>query len=276
MFDVVPGRSRLFTFGCSFTNYIWTTWAQILGHHYKIPLYNYGQTGAGNMYIFNHIMQADCYYTFRPEDIIAVCWTNVCREDRYVNGNWVTDGNIFTNDQFEKDWVKRWVDPDGMCIRDLAAIKATHEFIFSKTKNHLFLSMCDIINRTDQWAELNSKQPNNISQLYQTTLDQICPSFYDTLWNDDPTVKKIKDNQVVHTKFIDGHPSPVEGLEYLQAVTNINFDSDTIDAVEGSQQFWKDFLVKQKISRPWRMTKDEISSLTLGTEIWPAEKISRL
>jgi hypothetical protein len=276
MFDVVPGRSRLFTFGCSFTDYVWTTWPQILGHHYKIPLYNYGQTGAGNMYIFNHIMQADCYYTFQPEDIIAVCWTNVCREDRYVDGGWCTEGNIFTNDQFEKDWVKRWVDPDGMSIRDLAAIKAAHEFVFSKTKNHLFLSMCDLINRKDQWAESNTKPNDRISRLYRTTLDQIRPSFYDTLWNDNPSVKQIKDYQEVHKKFIDGHPSPVEGLEYLQAVTDIEFGTSTIDAVEKSQQFWRDFLIERKISRPWSMAKEEIAQLELGTKIWPTEKISRL
>lgn len=276
MFDVVPGRSRLFTFGCSFTDYFWATWPQILGHHYKIPLYNYGQSGAGNMYIFNHVMQADCYYAFRPEDIIAICWTNVCREDRYVDGKWSNGGNIFNNNQLEKDWSKHLLNYNGMSIRDLAAIKATHEFIFSKTKNHLFLSMCDIINRKDQWAKLTSKNSNHIGRLYQPTLDQIRPSFYDTLWNDDPIVKQIKDYQTVHTKFIDGHPSPLEGLEYLQAVTNINFDNDTVAAVKNSQQFWKDFLVKQKICTPYNMTKDEISQLALGTKIWETAEIIKL
>jgi hypothetical protein len=276
MFKVVTGKSRLFTFGCSFTNYIWSTWPQILGHHYKIPLYNYGQLGAGNMYIFNHIMQADCYYAFQPEDIIAICWTNVCREDRYVNGGWCNGGNIFSNDQFEKDWVKRWVDPDGMTIRDLAAIKAAHEFVFSKTKNHVFLSMCDIINRKDQWATPNSNHCDSISQLYHSTLEQIRPSFYDTLWNDDPSFKQIKDYQIVHKRFIDGHPSPQEGLDYLQAVTDIKFDDNTIQSVEKSQQFWKNFLVERKISRPWSMTQDETGELTAGTNIWPTEKTSRL
>lgn len=139
MFDVVQNKSRLFTFGCSFTDYIWTTWPQVLGRQYQIPLYNYGKSGAGNMYIFNHVMQADCYYNFQPEDIIAICWTNVCREDRYANKQWHTNGNIFTNDQFSKDWVKTWADPLGMAIRDYAAIKATQDFIQSKTNNYLFL-----------------------------------------------------------------------------------------------------------------------------------------
>ena len=281
MFVVVSGRARLFTFGCSFTDYVWAMWPQVLARQYDVPLYNYGKAGAGNMYMFNHIMQADCYYNFQPEDIIAVCWTNVCREDRYVDRQWYTAGNIFTNNQFEVDWVKQWVDPTGMAIRDYAAIKGAQEFIASRTKNHLFLSMCDIVTRTDQWSSSKAK-PNPASSLYQSTLTDIKPSFYDILWQDDNMVKQKKDAKIVHKRFIDGHPSPAEALEYLEAVTDIDFDTATRDAVQKSQLFWRDFCAEnasgssQQIFRPSEMTEEQIDNLTRGTQIWPQEKVMRL
>ena len=45
---------RIFTFGCSFTNYLWSTWANILGYEFReAEFYNFGKSGAGNQYIFN-------------------------------------------------------------------------------------------------------------------------------------------------------------------------------------------------------------------------------
>jgi hypothetical protein len=44
--------SRLFTFGCSFTNYRWSTWADCLAPEFDY-FENWGQSGGGNHYIFN-------------------------------------------------------------------------------------------------------------------------------------------------------------------------------------------------------------------------------
>ena len=51
--------TRIFTFGCSFTDYIWPTWANIIAYDLNIPFHNYGRGGAGNQFIFNTIMQAE-------------------------------------------------------------------------------------------------------------------------------------------------------------------------------------------------------------------------
>ena len=103
---------RIFTFGCSFTNYLWSTWANILGYEFReAEFYNFGKSGAGNQYIFNTLMQADAAYDFTHEDLIIVQWTNVSREDRYFHagaeilnstetshGAWSTPGNIYSQD----------------------------------------------------------------------------------------------------------------------------------------------------------------------------------
>lgn len=281
MFEVVQNKSRLFTFGCSFTEYIWTTWPQVLGKQYQVPLYNYGAQGTGNMYIFNHVMQADCYYDFRPEDIIVVCWTNVCREDRYANKKWYRNGNVLTNSQFGKDWVKLWAQPEGMAIRDYAAIKATQEFIKSKTTNYLFLSMCDIVSRVDQWSDTVS-EPTAASRLYDTVLKEIKPSFYDVLWNNDLLIKQKLDNDAVHYKFIDGHPSPTEALEYIKLVTDIEISHETEQSVCDANLTWQTFFKTQSerssqdIFRPCEMSAAEKEQIFRDTQIWPQENIKQL
>jgi hypothetical protein len=73
--------SRLFTFGCSFTNYRWSTWADCLAPEFD-EFKNWGQSGAGNPYIFNSVMEADQQYIFNSTDTVVVCWTNIMREDR--------------------------------------------------------------------------------------------------------------------------------------------------------------------------------------------------
>jgi hypothetical protein len=61
--------SRLFTFGCSFTNYRWSTWADILAPEFG-EFYNWGQRGAGNHFIFNSVMEADQQNNFKDGDTV--------------------------------------------------------------------------------------------------------------------------------------------------------------------------------------------------------------
>ena len=63
---------RLFTFGCSFTEWIWATWANILAYELDVPFYNFGKPGAGNYYIANQISQADAIFNFTKDDLVIV------------------------------------------------------------------------------------------------------------------------------------------------------------------------------------------------------------
>ena len=45
---------RLFVFGCSFTQYRWPTWADIIAKdNPHLEYFNTANSGAGNLYIFN-------------------------------------------------------------------------------------------------------------------------------------------------------------------------------------------------------------------------------
>ena len=83
---------RFFAFGCSFTSYMWPTWADLISM--EIPnSYNYGKPGGGNVFIFQQFVEANVRYKFNQDDLVILCWTNVAREDRYVH-KWLSPGNM--------------------------------------------------------------------------------------------------------------------------------------------------------------------------------------
>ena len=195
--------SRLFTFGCSFTNYRWSTWADCLAPEFD-EFYNWGQSGAGNHFIFNSVMEADQRYRFGNNDTVIICWTNVMREDRYTD-RWQTLGNVTTCPIYHPDYVRDAITERGCLIRDLAMIKSTisflHNCVGTRTR---FLSMCPIGN--PQQFDTTQTQDQDVLDLYQGVLNNILPSFQEIIFKDG------------WKKGSDPHPTPVEHLAYLDAV----------------------------------------------------------
>ena len=90
---------RFFAFGCSFTNYKWPTWADIISQEFtEENSFNYGCCGAGNYIITHSVMEADHFHNLGPDDLVMVMFTNFQREDRYVKnkGGWLYHGNIYS------------------------------------------------------------------------------------------------------------------------------------------------------------------------------------
>ena len=181
---------RLFTFGCSFTNYRWSTWADCLAPEFDY-FENWGQSGAGNEFIFNSVMEADQHNTFSSKDTVVICWTTPTREDRYVQGRWHTLGNMFTCPIYNKEYLENHVDERGLLIKTLAYIKAVKTLLESRKTHWQFLSMDDI-------DSLN---------IYQDVVDSILPSY-----------KAVLFSRGWPNRDGDPHPSPAEHLAYLDAV----------------------------------------------------------
>lgn len=181
---------RLFAFGCSFTNYRWSTWADCLAPEFDY-FENWGQSGAGNEFVFNSIMECDQRNKFTADDTVIVCWTTVTREDRYVQGRWHTLGNMFTCPIYNKDYLSTHIDEHGLLIKTLAYIKAVKTLLESRNTQWRFLAM-------DNIDSLN---------IYKDVVDSILPSYRTVLF---PDSWPNRNN--------DPHPSPEEHLAYLDAV----------------------------------------------------------
>lgn len=206
--------SRLFAFGCSFTHYRWSTWADILAVHYD-EYQNWGQSGGGNHFIFNSVMEADQRHKFGPGDTVIVCWTNVMREDRYT-WNWQTHGNITTCKFYDDAYLRKYVTERGSLVRDVAFIKATQAFLQNiPGLKYEFLSMCPLA-YPDQYNPDRINTDTDIPALYESVLNNIKPSYYETVLAEDRNNGWKLHNW--NTGLKDPHPTPVEHLAYLDWV----------------------------------------------------------
>jgi hypothetical protein len=198
--------SRLFTFGCSFTNYRWSTWADCLAPEFDY-FENWGQSGGGNQFIFNSVMEADQRHRFGADDTVIVCWTSIDREDRYVDRRWHTPGNAyFATNVYNPEYLKTHIDERGYLIRDLAAIKAVKTLLENRPGlQWKFLSMVEIMAMPND--DDNQSQHRDVMRLYKDVVNVIKPGYDKTVFlNNWPK------------PGADPHPSPEEHLAYLDWV----------------------------------------------------------
>ena len=193
--------NRLFTFGCSYTSFNWSTWADILGST-ATEFQNWGRTGGGNHYMFNSIYECNQRNQFRPGDTVIVCWTNTMREDRYIN-TWRCLGNVYTQPLYDDKWLRANVTERGCLIRDLPMIAAARLLLDSTKVTWRFISMVPI-DQSDQYQAGRNKN-QDLLNLYRDTVDSILPSYWEVLKNRTPIETDL-------------HPTPAEHLKYLDSV----------------------------------------------------------
>lgn len=177
-------KSRLFTFGCSFTQYHWPTWADILGKEFD-EFQNWGLNGSGNYCIFNSLNECILRNNITEHDTVIIMWTNIMREDRYINNKWITLGNIYTQEPSDdnKAIIKYLLDERGYLLRDLSFIHSSKKLLENIGAKHIFLSMVPI-NNTDQYS-ISLSDNTDIVELYKDTINFIRPSVYETIFNFD-------------------------------------------------------------------------------------------
>ena len=128
---------RFFAFGCSFTNYIWPTWANIIAHDLQIPSQNWGFAGLGNVGIHHRMTQADIINSFNPDDLIITTWSSWHREDRY-KGDWIGVGNVFNAEKhYDKKFLKKHWHENNDIIKNSNAIIVSNKLFNINYQNSL-------------------------------------------------------------------------------------------------------------------------------------------
>jgi len=210
---------RLFTFGCSFTRYHWATWADIMAQEYDF-YENWGNTGGGNQFIFNSLIECHQRHHFTSSDTVVIMWTNISREDRYVRRSWLLPGNIYSQNTYSPEFVKQFADTRGYLIRDLATITAAKDLLDLWQVNYEFLSMVPV-DAADQYSPNRAIAPD-VLELYSGTLQKIKPSIYETVFDFDWLRKFTPEEQAAYRDPArsgpDPHPRPRDYLEYLGQV----------------------------------------------------------
>jgi hypothetical protein len=196
---------RLFVFGCSFTKYIWPTWADIVARNFDL-FQNWAQGGGGNMFIANSITECLIRNNIKSGDTVAVMWSNVYRDDIYKDLEWRTPGNVFGHSHYES-CDRHLSDERGYLIRDLAIIHSAQSLVEQSGATPIFMCMVPL-NNLDQYRNILSAD-QDVLDLYKQTLEKIKPSFFETIFNSD---WKSRGNRQ------DLHPLPGEHLEYIKMI----------------------------------------------------------
>jgi hypothetical protein len=156
MFDY---SGRLFTFGCSFTEYIWPTWANVLGKEFNY-FENWGKQGSGNQYILHSLVECHKLKKLVDTDTVIIMWTTPNRRDDYVNGEWISQ--IY----------KTPLDLRGDLLITLNLIYTVRELLNTWNINYKFLAM----------TPCNSNNDFDLIELFNDVLEFIPQSMFNTVY----------------------------------------------------------------------------------------------
>lgn len=190
--------NRLFTFGCSFTNYLWPTWADILATEYPLN-FNWGHAGLGNRAIAERVAEAHSKFKFGPDDLVIVQWTSHLRHDwmntkipPHDQSNWRTKGSIFSKENqkvFDKAWMETFWDERAYYIHTLNNIVLTQGLLNSTGCQWYMTSMTDMgkISTEVSPATVDGEIPGTDTKLYDVwEHSKELLDYKEMIWDNNP------------------------------------------------------------------------------------------
>lgn len=218
---------RIFAFGCSFTNFIWPTWANIVAKELEhAEFYNFGLTGLGNLAITSKISEAHHRFNFTESDLVMIMWSTFLREDRWLQGRWYGAGNIFSTGMYDDEFKKNYADVCGYLIRDGALINMSKHFLETLPCQVIMMPSAPF-DYIDSYTEYDSEPYEKVINLYKPLFDSMPKSLYDHLrigtgW---PLAHSYYWSEIEDIHH-DNHPTPNNALDYLQKHI-MNFSDET-------------------------------------------------
>lgn len=187
----------LITFGCSFTNYGWLTWSDIIAEDLGCEYENWGHEGIGNNAIARRIMYRKML-GFNKDDIVIVQWTFPSREDRYIDKKWVANGSVFNEHggMYGSTFVKKYWDWDNDLINTAHSRISTEAILGDYLKCQFGVQESD----------------NSILNLPSTEVQQFLNQYESIL----PNCQSGPSFQGIHVS--DWHPDPMYWLKWIENV----------------------------------------------------------
>lgn len=250
---------RIFAFGCSFTSYIWPTWADLIALQHPDKLYyNLGIAGLGNLGISCRIVEASKRYQFTDDDLIMVMWTTFSREDRWLNGNWYVQGNVY-NSGYPKEFVRDFNDPIGHMIRDQAIIDLTADYL----RKYKTLILKSVPINYDQEPYIpcitSESRVEEIAMLYKSYNDSPIDlfSFMNKSWDD----KTYYDKNNKKIQKIDNHPYASTYADYLKYI-GISLDDSILKFAHDADNIVNDATSREDIIHKFKFLDNEVRNKT--------------
>jgi hypothetical protein len=137
-------------------------------------------------------------------------WTNIYREDRYINNQWQFSGNLLSENKFNPDFYDelfsdKFMDRRGCLLRDLAMINATKILLDDAQVNYVFLSTVPLY-QTSLRGHDNEQQfkedNNDVFSSYKEVISLIRPSIYETVFNCDWGSRPTMTRSILPAEYI--------------------------------------------------------------------------
>lgn len=241
--------NRLFTFGCSLTNYHYPTWADIIATNFD-EFQNWGRKGGGNNFILNSLIECHQRNTLGPADTVIILWSGISRIDYYQINEWSHLHNRYF------DLKRRDVPfscPDGYQLLSMAWVIAAINFLESRkvkwkmfhwqeldTDTKIYTLYKDALQplmyapfeENDQPYQLSQQSSVHAEDLYQRLAGPDWPDLASILDGSYKSKKLLpgihdecveflnhmsRDNRILAKSFeeIDHHPSPLKHLAWV-------------------------------------------------------------
>jgi hypothetical protein len=227
---------RIFAFGCSMTQYVWPTWADIIAQELGYVYQNWGRAGIGNVGIFNRIVECNVRNKINCDDLVLVMWSSFFREDRHNGKNWVSVGNIHSGQRqssritYDAEFIaKHWSDR-GATLLSCNAIVAGHQILQGSMAKTLLTRM-----HNHAYVVNNHETGRDILAVYEPIMNFSLPSlrcFLPGKWD--------KTHVWPDQDWHDTHPLPTAHLAYVEDVLaphlKITISQKTRDWVANREQ----------------------------------------
>lgn len=230
--------SRFFAFGCSFTDYYWPTWANIISK--EIPInFIYAKRGAGNFFIYQALIEAIVKHKINKDDLVMIMFSNITREDRFVkNRGWITPGNLYFQNEYDDEFLQKYLCHHGYLMRDLNLVHGCKLVLDSIDCDYELMSMVPFDSQSSNNKKIDDVE--YILNFYKDTIKSVRTSVMELVFNND---WESRPNRPVYNVswqkelYRDNHPTPKEHLMYLQALyPEIVFSKSTYDFIETSEK----------------------------------------
>lgn len=184
---------RLITFGCSFTDYSWPTWADIIALDREVEYENWAIGGGGNQQIARRALYR-MTRGFEPTDAVMIQWTSITREDRFKGNRWIAEGSVAVSPTYKDDFAHKYWDWNNDVINTAHSRISTEVLLKPWLKYQMAMTWGDGDHLLADDARITEYWTNQLPQL------DVLPSHAEPF----------------NGKTIDGHPDPAWWLRWVE------------------------------------------------------------
>lgn len=224
---------RIFTFGCSFTQYMWPTWADMI--LYGNDGYNLGYTGSGYDYILYRLLECDRVYSFTPNDVIIIVFTTPIRFDiNMAPYQWKCYGQAITSEISKYN--NELYSIEGLINKSFYNILLIDNYLKSKNLKFYYGSLNNMFTNVGNYFEdfdLSYETIDLINYVKEKiNIDFL--DFFSYLYGD----SKIWPVTKSFTTYDDYHPRPKDHYSWVKNVLmkkvdiDLNFSLEILNEIE--------------------------------------------